>query len=60
MVVWLWRLMMKLPDDRGQAYVEYVVLGAVAVLAILAAITFFFDAIAALFQRIAQTLLDLG
>lgn len=57
---WMIRAMAVMRDERAQAYVEYVVLGAVAVLVILAAIQFFFGSIAALFQRMAQALFELG
>jgi Flp pilus assembly pilin Flp len=56
---WL-RLKRIVKDEAGNAYVEYVVLSAVAVLVILAAVQFFFGSIAALFQRIAQSLLGVG
>jgi Flp pilus assembly pilin Flp len=42
--------------ERGEVYVEYVVLGALAVLAILGAIQYFFNAIAALFERLGNAL----
>jgi Flp pilus assembly pilin Flp len=43
-------------SEEGQAYVEYVVLGALAVLAILGSIQFFFGAISALFTRLGEML----
>jgi Flp pilus assembly pilin Flp len=49
----LWRL---LPSERGQAFVEYVVLAALAVLVILGAVQAFFGGVAALFQRIGSSL----
>ena len=44
-------------SESGQAYVEYVVIGALAVLVILASLQVFFNAISTLFGRIAQMLL---
>lgn len=38
-------------SERGEVYVEYVVLGSLAVLVILGAIQYFFGALSALFQR---------
>jgi Flp pilus assembly pilin Flp len=46
---------LQLPE-RGEVYVEYVVLGALAVLVILGAVQYFFNAVAALFQRIGDAL----
>ncbi|MGH2703697.1 MAG: hypothetical protein ACRDJ4_00960 [Actinomycetota bacterium] len=40
----------------GQAYVEYVVLGALAVLVILGAIQFFFGSVSSLMVRLGETL----
>ncbi len=52
-----WTLFLRLrASERGEVYVEYVVLGALAVLAILGAVQFFFNAIAALFQRLGNAL----
>lgn len=45
-------------SEAGQAYVEYVVLGSLAVLVILGAVQFFFGAISGLFNRLAETLLS--
>ncbi len=42
--------------ERGEVYVEYVVLGALAVLVILGAVQYFFNAVSALFQRIGDGL----
>jgi Flp pilus assembly pilin Flp len=39
-------------SERGEVYVEYVVLGSLAVLVILGAIQYFFGALSALFQRL--------
>jgi Flp pilus assembly pilin Flp len=38
--------------ERGEVYVEYVVLGSLAVLVILGAIQYFFGALSGLFQRL--------
>jgi Flp pilus assembly pilin Flp len=43
-------------SERGEVYVEYVVLGALAVLAILGAVQYFFNAVSALFQRLGGAL----
>jgi len=43
-------------SERGEVYVEYVVLGAMAVLVILGAVQYFFGAVSGLFQRIADSL----
>ncbi len=43
-------------SERGEVYVEYVVLGALAVLVILSAVQYFFGAVSGLFQRIGESL----
>ena len=43
-------------SERGEVYVEYVVLGAMAVLVILGAVQYFFGAVSGLFQRIGESL----
>lgn len=43
-------------SEEGQAYVEYVVLSALAVLVILGSIQYFFGAISALFTRLGESL----
>jgi len=43
-------------SERGEVYVEYVVLGALAVLMILGAVQYFFGAVSGLFQRIGDSL----
>jgi Flp pilus assembly pilin Flp len=43
-------------SERGEVYVEYVVLGALAVLVILTAVQYFFGAVSGLFQRIGDSL----
>jgi Flp pilus assembly pilin Flp len=45
-------LLLRLRDSRGEVYVEYVVLGALATLVILGAVQYLFNAISALFNRI--------
>ena len=39
-------------SEQGEVYVEYVVLGSLAVLVILGAIQYFFGALSGLFQRL--------
>lgn len=43
-------------SERGEVYVEYVVLGSLAVLVILGAIQYFFGALSGLFQRLGDAL----
>ena len=43
-------------SERGEVYVEYVVLGALAVLVILGAVQYLFGAVSGLFQRIGESL----
>jgi Flp pilus assembly pilin Flp len=43
-------------SERGEVYVEYVVLAALAVLVILGAIQYFFNSISGLFHRLGDTL----
>lgn len=43
-------------SERGEVYVEYVVLGALAVLVILGAVQYLFGAVSGLFQRIGDSL----
>ncbi len=43
-------------SEQGEVYVEYVVLGALAVLVILSAVQYFFGAVSGLFQRIGESL----
>lgn len=45
-------------SEEGQAYVEYVVIGSLAVLVILGSVQFFFGAISDLFTRLANVLLS--
>jgi Flp pilus assembly pilin Flp len=54
---WIQTLLLRLKaSERGEVYVEYVVLGALATLVILGAVQYLFGAISALFQRIGGTL----
>ncbi len=54
---WLLALLLRLRDsDEGQAYLEYVVLGALAVLVILASVQYFFGGISTLMERLGDTL----
>ncbi len=60
-VIWLGRrilatLLQLRTSERGEVYVEYVVLGALAVLVILSAVQYFFGAVSGLFQRIGESL----
>ncbi len=47
-------------DDKGEVYVEYVVLGSMATLLILAAVQYFFGGIVELFQGMGDLLRGLG
>jgi Flp pilus assembly pilin Flp len=53
------RLLWLRTQERGEVYVEYVVLGALAVLVILGAVQYFFGAVSGLFQRIGNGLFGL-
>jgi Flp pilus assembly pilin Flp len=54
---WILTALLRLrTSERGEVYVEYVVLGAMAVLVILGAVQYFFGAVSGLFQRIADSL----
>ena len=50
----------KARDERGEVYVEYAVLGALAVLVILVAVQYFFGGVAQLFTSIGDMLRSLG
>jgi Flp pilus assembly pilin Flp len=53
----VWALVLSLRNsERGDVYVEYVVLASLAVLVILGAIQYFFNGISALFQRLGDSL----
>jgi Flp pilus assembly pilin Flp len=47
-------------SDRGEAYVEYVCLAALAVLIILVAVQYFFGGVAQVFTRLGDALRSLG
>lgn len=47
-------------EERGEVYVEYTVLGALAVLVILGAVQYFFGGISALFQKMGDVLRGIG
>ena len=50
---WILTQLLRLQNsERGEVYVEYVVLGSLAVLVILGAIQYFFGALSGLFQRL--------
>lgn len=49
-----------LKSDSGAAYVEYAVLGGLAVLVILGSVQFFFGGIAVLFQNLGEMLRGIG
>jgi Flp pilus assembly pilin Flp len=54
---WILATLLRLrTSERGEVYVEYVVLSALAVLVILGAIQYFFNGVSGLFQRIGDTL----
>lgn len=56
----LWRFLQRLKNERGEVYVEYAVLGALAVLVILAAVQYFFGGLAQLFTKMGEMLRSLG
>lgn len=47
-------------EERGEVYVEYTVLGALAILVILGAIQYFFGGISYLFTKMGDTLRGIG
>ncbi|MGH2728820.1 MAG: hypothetical protein ACRDKS_17750 [Actinomycetota bacterium] len=47
-------------DERGEVYVEYTVLGSLAVLVILGAVQYFFGGISFLFQWMGDVLRGIG
>jgi Flp pilus assembly pilin Flp len=54
-------LLGKLPrSERGEVYVEYVVLGALATLVILAAVQYFFGGLAEMFTRMGDLVRGIG
>lgn len=56
---WL-ALRVRVWEERGEVYVEYTVLGALAVLVILGAIQYFFGGISYLFDRMGDVLRGIG
>jgi Flp pilus assembly pilin Flp len=55
------RLLVQIQNsERGEAYVEYVCLAALAVLIILVAVQYFFGGVADVFNRLGDTLRSLG
>ena len=50
----------RLEDERGEVYVEYTVLGALAVLVILGAIQYFFGGISLVFEKMGDALRGIG
>lgn len=58
----LYRLLgrIKVWEERGEVYVEYTVLAALAVLVILGAIQYFFGGISFLFQKMGAALRGIG
>ena len=59
MLIKMWSVLRRF-DDRGEVYVEYVVLGALATLVILAAVQYFFGGIAMAFTRMGDVLRGIG
>lgn len=51
---------LRLREERGEVYVEYTVLGALAVLVILGAIQYFFGGLSYLFTRMGDMLRGIG
>ncbi len=47
-------------DERGEVYVEYTVLGALAVLVILGAVEYFFSGLSFLFTRMGDAVRGVG
>lgn len=60
MLIKIRSLLGRLHDERGEVYVEYVVLGALATLVILAAVQYFFGGLALAFTRMGDALRGLG
>ena len=54
------RLIVALTPERGEAYVEYVVLASLAVLVILGMVQYFFGGLALLFQNLGDALRGIG
>jgi Flp pilus assembly pilin Flp len=61
MRLYLWlRNRLRFLDERGEVYVEYTVLGALAVLVILGAIQYFFGGLSYLFTKMGDTVRGIG
>jgi len=56
---WLLRRV-NLREERGEVYVEYTVLGALAVLVILGAVEYFFSGLSFLFTRMGDAVRGIG
>lgn len=50
----------RLDEERGEVYVEYTVLGALAVLVILGAVEYFFGGLSFLFTRMGDAVRGIG
>lgn len=59
MYLWL-RDRLRFLDERGEVYVEYTVLGALAVLVILGAIQYFFGGLSYLFTKMGDAVRGIG
>ena len=59
MYLWL-RNRLRFLDERGEVYVEYTVLGALAVLVILGAIQYFFGGLSYLFTKMGDAVRGIG
>lgn len=59
---WLFYLLSRINprDERGEVYVEYTVLAALAVLVILGAIQYFFGGLSYLFTKLGDTVRGIG
>lgn len=61
MLIKVWSVLRRrLRDEQGEVYVEYVVLGALATLVILAAVQYFFGGIALAFTKMGDVLRGIG
>jgi Flp pilus assembly pilin Flp len=61
MRLYLWvRNRLRFLDERGEVYVEYTVLGALAVLVILGAIQYFFGGLSYLFTKMGDAVRGIG
>lgn len=60
MGVKFWLALTRAPEERGEVYVEYAILGSLAVLVILVAVQYFFGGLALLFNKMGDLLRSLG